>query len=91
MEPQKAGKDIMWVALLFKRIQVETLKECLSYCPLIANPVNHAAKGKIKSCDLEPVYSEGVVVSFTSGDLPKDHKAADRSSTEEAKGSCKMD
>lgn len=49
-EPQKAAEDIMWLVLLFKRIQVETLKECLCYCPLIGNPVSHAAKGNLANC-----------------------------------------
>lgn len=78
--------------LLFKRIQVETLKECLSYCPPIANPVSHAAKGNLPNFEavtLSLSKAKESVVSITSRGLPKDHRAVYRSSREEAKGSCK--
>lgn len=34
---------------ILKKIQAETLKECFSHCPHIANLVSHAAKGNLQN------------------------------------------
>lgn len=63
VEPPKAGEDIKWLVLLFKKIQLETLTEFFSHCPHIAKPVSHAAKRNLQNF-------EGVTLKLSEAKEP---------------------